>query len=99
MSDALILEFKGVGTDQYNLVNQILGVDPATGQGDWPPGLLSHTGAVGEGGNLVVFEVWDSQESYGAFMSSRLGPALGQAEVPEPARVEWLSILGSYHTH
>lgn len=99
MSDALILEFKGASADQYNAVNQTLGIDPATGQGDWPTGLLSHTGAMGEGGKIVVFEVWDSQESQGAFMASRLGPALGQAGLPEPARVEWLSTLGNYHTH
>lgn len=64
-----------------------------------PAGLLSHTGAAGEGGGLVVFEVWDSQESQGALMASRLGPALGQAGLPEPARVEWLSVLGGHHVH
>ena len=97
MSDALILEFKGATADQYNAVNTILDIDSATGEGDWPAGLLSHTGAAGDGGDLVVFEVWDSQESQGAFMASRLGPALGQAGVPEPTRVEWLSIL-LHHT-
>ena len=94
MSDALILEFKGVSADQYNAVNEILGIDPVTGDGDWPAGLLSHTGAGGAGGDLVVFEVWESQESQGAFMSSRLGPALGKVGLPEPSRVEWLSLLG-----
>jgi hypothetical protein len=98
MSDALILEFKGATADQYYAVNTILGFDPATGEGDMPAGLLSHTGAAGAGGDLVVFEVWDSQESQGAFMASRLGAALGQAGVPEPARVEWLSLLG-HHNH
>jgi hypothetical protein len=99
MSEAIILEFTGVSADQYNAVNQILGLDPATGEGDWPAGLLSHTGATGDEGNIVVFEVWDSRESHGAFMASRLGPALGQAGLPEPKRVEWLSLLGDYHTH
>jgi hypothetical protein len=97
MSDALILEFKGATADQYNAVSTILGIDPATGEGDWPAGLLSHTGANGAGGDLVVFELWDSQESQGAFMASRLGPALGQVGVPEPTRVEWLSLL-VHHT-
>jgi hypothetical protein len=99
MSEALILEFKGVTADQYNAVNRTLGIDPATGQGDWPPGILSHTGAAGEGGSLVVFEVWDSQESQAAFMSSRLGPALGEAGLPEPTRAEWASVLGHHDTH
>ena len=30
-------------------------------------------------------------------MASRLGPALGQVGVPEPTRVEWLSLL-VHHT-
>lgn len=96
MPEALILEFKGTTADQYNTVNTMLGIDPATGEGDWPTGQLSHTGATSDGGDLVVFEVWDSQESQGAFMSSRLGPALAQAGLPQPARVEWLSVLRAY---
>jgi hypothetical protein len=98
VSDALILEFQGASPDQYNAVNTILGIDPATGEGDWPHGLLSHTGAAGAGG-ILVFEVWDSQQSQGEFMASRLGPALGEAGLPEPTRVEWLSVLGAHHDH
>jgi hypothetical protein len=97
MPDALILEFTGATADQYKAVNALLGIDAATGEGDWPAGLLSHTGAVGAGGGIVVFEVWDSQESQGAFMASRLGPALGEAGLPEPTRVEWLSLLGHHN--
>jgi hypothetical protein len=93
MSDALFHEFTGVSADDYKAVNAILGLDPATGGGDWPAGLLSHTGAAGPGG-FIVFEVWDSRESQGAWMASRLGPALGQAGGREPARVGWLSVVG-----
>ena len=39
MSDALILEFKGASADQYNAVNKTLGIDPGTGEWDWPAGL------------------------------------------------------------
>jgi hypothetical protein len=97
MSEAIILEFTGVTVDQYKAVNTILGLDSTTGGGDWPAGLLSHTGAASAGGGLTVFEVWDSQESQGAFMASRLGPALGQARLPEPARVEWLTVVGHHN--
>lgn len=93
MSEAIMLEFRGVTSEQYNAVNAILGIDPATGSGDWPPGLLSHTGANG-GEQLVVFEVWESQQAQQDFMSSRLGPALGQVGLPEPTRIQWLSVLG-----
>lgn len=96
MSDALILEFTGTA-DDYRAVNAILGIDPDSGEGDWPAGLLIHTGTAGARGNVVVFEVWDSQASQGAFMSSRLGPALDKVGLPEPTRVEWLSVLGEHH--
>jgi hypothetical protein len=94
MSDALILEFTGGTADQYQAVNAILGIDSKTGEGDWPAGLLSHTGATSSTGDLMVFEIWDSQESQTAFMTSRLGPALESAGVPQPSRVEWLAVLG-----
>ena len=47
MSDALLYEFRGVTVDDYLAVNAKLGLDPDTGSGDWPAGLLSHTGAAG----------------------------------------------------
>jgi hypothetical protein len=98
MSEAVVLEFKGVTGDDYGAVNKILGLDPASGGGDWPAGMLSHTGAVGPGDTLLVFEVWDSQASQAEFMGSRLGPALGSVGVPEPTRLEWLSVVGHHHS-
>jgi len=95
MSEAVLLEFSGVGAAQYREVNGILGIDSETGEGDWPDGLISHTGASSADG-LVVFEVWESQEAQGAFMNSRLGPALGQAGLPEPARLEWFAVEGHF---
>ena len=56
MAEALILEFDGVTAEQYDAVNGALGIDAATGEGDWPTGLLDHTGCSGE--HFVVFEVW-----------------------------------------
>jgi len=98
MPDALILEFTGASVEQYLTVHEIIGIDAATGKGDWPVGLLSHTGAAGDDGELVVFEVWDSQESQEAFMATRLGPALNQVGLPEPSRADWLSLMGGYHS-
>ncbi len=98
MSEALILEFKGTQAD-YDAVNEIFGIDPATGTGDWPAGLVSHVSAEGTAGNMLVFEVWDSQESHGNFMASRLGPALGKVGMTEPTRQEWLRVMGTFHTH
>lgn len=96
MSEALLLEFQAVTADQYQSVNTLLGIDPVTGTGDWPNGLLTHVGAAGADGNLVVLELWDKRQSQEAFMAGRLGPALGQACVPAPVRVEWLTLLGQH---
>jgi hypothetical protein len=94
MSEAVVLEFAGVTADQYLAVNTILGLDPVGGGGDWPAGLIAHTGAATAEGGLIVFEVWESQESQAAFMGSRLGPALGQAGVPDPVRIQWATVKG-----
>ncbi|MDX6374727.1 MAG: hypothetical protein QOD98_3715 [Nocardioidaceae bacterium] len=97
MSEVLILEFRDVDPALYDVVNTNLGLDPATGTGDWPDGMVSHTGAAHLDGNgLSVVEVWESRDAQDAFMSSRLGPALGQASVPEPTRAEWMLLKGSH---
>jgi hypothetical protein len=92
MAELLILEFDGFTQDVYDRVNEALGINPDTGEGDWPPGLLSHAAGATDGGWRVV-EVWDSQADQEAFMSSRLGEALqkGGADKP-PSRAEWTSL-------
>jgi hypothetical protein len=95
MSEVIILEFADGTADQYSAVNKVLGINLATGEGDWPAGLQSHTGAFGDAG-LVVVEVWESQDAQAAFMG-RLGPALAEVGVPQPTRTEWLSLLGRYN--
>ncbi|HEU5037262.1 MAG TPA: hypothetical protein VFT70_09655 [Nocardioides sp.] len=95
MSEAVILEFRGVGAEEYQKVNAILGVDIDAGTGDLPPGLAAHTAATTSDG-LLVLELWDSQEAAGQFLTTRLQAALAQAGLPEPARMEWLTLAGSY---
>jgi hypothetical protein len=94
MSKVIILEFATTTADQYAAVNKVLGVNMETGEGDWPKPLESHVGAIGDSG-LVVVEVWESEEAQAEFMG-RLGPALAEVGVPEPTRVQWLSLLGHY---
>ncbi len=95
MPEALLFEFAGVSAHDYRAVNHKLGLDPNTGDGAWPVGLLSHTGASTDGG-FLVFEVWESQEVQVDWMTSRLGPALVQVGLPEPTRVQWSSVAGHY---
>ena len=79
----------------YPKVNEVLGLDPATGSGDWPKGLLSHIGG-GADGKVVVVEAWESRADQESFMAARLGPALGQVGVPMPKRMEWLRVPGNF---
>ena len=92
MAEALILEFEGLGRKEYDAVNAILGIDQETGEGDWPDGLLFHSGAGKSGGGWVVFEIWDSKASQERFMNERLGSALQEGMAGPPSRVEWLEL-------
>ena len=97
MPDALILEFEGTGRAEYEAVNEVLGIDMGSGEGDWPPGLLVHTAGATEGG-WAVMEVWESREAQERFMNERLGPALQEGGISDPpSRAEWLD-LASHHS-
>ncbi len=92
MADALILEFDGFDKDVYERVNEILGLDMDSGEGDWPAGLLVHTAGAKPGG-WVVLEVWESRADQERFMTERLGQALAEGGVDTPpSRVEWLDV-------
>ena len=94
MAEVIVIE---VDADPklYPKVNEVLGLDPNTGAGDWPKGLISHLAGAGDGA-VVVVEVWESRADQEAWMSGRLGAAMGQVGVPQPKRTEWLNELGSY---
>ena len=77
MPEVLILEFSGVTEAEYASVNGHLGIDMHTGEGDWPPGLISHAAGLGDDGTFVVTEVWNSRADQAAFLE-RLGAALGR---------------------
>lgn len=92
MAMGLILEFEGIGREQYEAVNRKLGIDAANPSGNWPSGLLFHAGGAKAGG-WVVFEVWESKADQGRFMEARLAQALRDGGVSAPpARVEWLEM-------
>ena len=66
-------------------MNAKLGINP-DGTGDWPDGLVSHSaGPTGTG--WVVTEVWAVKADQEAFMTGRLGEALGAIGVPAPVQV------------
>jgi hypothetical protein len=91
MAEVIIIEVD-CDPSLYPKVNAILGLDPNAGTGDWPKGLLTHIGGGGNG-TVVVVEVWESRSDQESWMAT-LGPALAQAGVGEPKRMEWFSVLG-----
>jgi len=97
MPEAVILEFSGVTEADYASVNGHLGIDMHTGEGDWPPGLLSHAAGVGDDGTFVVSEVWNSRADQAAFLDGRLGAALAAGGVTTMPKVQWVP-LTAYHT-
>ena len=93
MTAALILEFEGVTLQEYYAVNDALGIDAQTGEGDWPDGMVTHSAGINEEGRLVVLEVWDTQEHQAKFMEERLGEALAKGGVNEPpSSVTWIEL-------
>jgi len=96
MPAAVILEFEGVTEQQYDAVNEKLGLDPKSGKGDWPDGLRNHMAGRTDDGGLFVSEVWDSPEHQAAFMESRLGAALAEVGVPAPVRVTWAEVVAHH---
>ena len=98
MAAGVILEFEGVGQKEYDAVNAALGIDMATGAGNWPDGLISHTAGHRDDGRFVVMEVWDTPEHQARFMEGRLGAALQQSGVTEPpVSVSWIELVGHQH--
>ncbi len=96
MAKGLIMEFDG-DAHTYGTVTERLGIDVVSGEGDWPAGLLFHSGGAKPGG-WIVSEVWASQEDQERFMAERLGQALKEAGVEKPPRrIEWFD-LAVFHS-
>jgi hypothetical protein len=95
MAYGILLEFDdSVGKQQYDAVNEKLGIDMAkNGAGEWPGGLVSHAGGATADG-FIVYEVWESKAQQEAFMAGRLGAALGAAGVPQPRKVTEVDVVG-----
>lgn len=98
MTSQLILEFDGVTTDEYDAVNKALGLDPDTGEGEWPDGMVTHAAGLNDAGHLVVMEVWDTPEHQARFMEERLGAALAKSGVTSPpSSVTWIELVAHQH--
>jgi len=94
MAYGLIYEFpSSVGTREYDAVNEKLGIESTDPKSAWPDGLLTHASGKASDGVFWLCEVWESKAKQEAFMSSRLGPALGAVGVPAPTQVVELDLV------
>jgi hypothetical protein len=94
MAAELILEFEGVTEKQYRAVNNELGIDPESREGNWPDGMVAHSAGLNDAGDLVVIEVWDTPEHQAKFMEERLGEALAKGGITgPPSSVTWIELV------
>lgn len=97
MAELLILDFDGVDEAAYLKVNGELGLDPNTGSGDWPAGLITHLAGVSDAGHGYVIEVWESRQAQDDFMSSRLGAAIAAGGITTTPQVTWARVMGHHN--
>ena len=79
MTIVMFLELPGVTTEQYDQLNEAMGVK---GPEDEPDGLISHVCAATEDG-LLICDVWRSQEELDDFVANMLSPAASKLGIPE----------------
>jgi hypothetical protein len=78
MAILMILDIPGGTVEQYDKVNEAMGVDAD----NTPEGLISHvTGPTDDG--LLIVDVWESEEALNRFVGERVMPAMQQVGVPE----------------
>jgi hypothetical protein len=97
MAELLVLEFEGVTEADYRSVNTQLGLDPDTGKGDWPAGLITHLAGLAGDGHAFVVETWTSRQAQEEFMENRLGAAMAQGGVAAILNVTWVPLIGEHH--
>ena len=97
MAKVIVIEFSASDANSiYNRVNKILKWDGVPGPAVKPEGLLSSI--AGESGDkLIVVETWESEAHQEKFMQNQLGPALAEAKVAPPTRVEWFNSVIDFH--
>ena len=97
MAESIILEFKGVGKNEYDQVNKILGIDRRPARATGLTGLLNHTGAITA---TAISSCTRSGSRRRRKRRSWLASArrCRRSALPEPSRMEWFNVIGHYHT-
>jgi heme-degrading monooxygenase HmoA len=80
MAILMILEWEGVSPQEYEQVNEEMGI---RSDADAPEGLIEHVAALTDEGELVIADLWESEQALGTFFESRLAPAIRKLGLPE----------------
>jgi hypothetical protein len=81
MSVVMILELEGATTDDYDAVNDAMGIH----EGALPQGLISHAVGPTDEGGLLIVDVWDNPQDLERFVQERIGPAMQQVGIESQA--------------
>ena len=79
MAVAVVLEFDGATTEQYDEVIKLMGLT----EGSTPSDALFHWCAKTDGG-LHITDVWKSREAFDKFAQEQIGPFTAQVGIGEP---------------
>jgi hypothetical protein len=81
MAVMMIIEWQGVSADDYARLNDRLGIHDDS---DAPEGLVEHVAALTDDEELVICDVWESDEALESFFDTRLGPAIAELGLSQP---------------
>jgi len=76
----MLAELDDFGTDRYDAMAEIMNAHMP--EDDTHPA-VHHAAAVTESGGMLIVDIWDSQEAFGAFAQEAIAPA-GEAAGVEP---------------
>ena len=85
MAVMMQMTWEGIGAEEYEAARKHV-----NWEGDVPPGAMFHVVAVTDNG-VRVTDVWESAESFDAFVRDRLMPGVQELGIPGQPRVEILS--------
>jgi hypothetical protein len=83
MAVLMILELDGATTDDYDAINEAMGIH----EDNLPDGLVSHAvGPTEDGDGLLIVDVWETPEQLEHFVQNQVGPAMQQVGLESGAQ-------------
>lgn len=77
MAIMMILELDDATTDDYDALNEAIGID----DDNLPQGLIAHAAGPSDEGGLLIVDVWESAEDLDRFFEEHAGPAMEKVGV------------------